>query len=68
MSHVKFHPRSRQQKQSHLVLFAQRDIKNKEERLDRTLEENHSNGKFSTLIIEQKPTIIYKNYYMKYLG
>ena len=53
-SHVTFQPRSQQQKQSRLDLFAQRDSKNREEILDRTLEENHSSGNFSTLIIEKK--------------
>ena len=65
MNHFTFQHRSRQQKQSHLELFAQRDSKNREQILDRTLEENQSGGNFFTLIIEQKPSTIYMNYYMQ---
>ena len=68
LRHVTFHPIYRWKKQSHLELFEQRDNKNREEIFDITLEENHSSGKFSTLIIKKKPSTIYRNYYMQYLG
>ena len=51
LSHVHIHPKSQEQKQSHLELFAQRNNKSRGEIFDRTLEENHSIGKFSTMIL-----------------
>ena len=48
-------------KQSRLELFAQRVNKNREEIFGGTIEENHSSGKFSTLILFINISTLYRS-------